>query len=103
MELRTTQDIQTNNVVKNTAKGFAPNGAHFIATTSSNTATGSWYAIAFSQETEISALTASDWTGDSVAGKTFPAGYVIYGTFTGITLTSGECTAYFNPGSKVVS
>ena len=66
-------------------------GGVFITGTSE--VTGDFYAIQFSEESVISAITVTDFTG-SFAGETVPAGFVIYGNTTAITLTSGACIAY---------
>lgn len=42
----------------------------------------------------VANLTSSNLTGDSIAAVAIPAGVVIWGTFTQITLASGAVIAY---------
>ena len=64
----------------------------FIAGTDAKT--GRFGAIQFKEDTVINAVTAENWTGDSLAGETFVARTIIYGVFTSIQLTSGAVVAY---------
>jgi hypothetical protein len=70
----------------------AKNGATYINTTGAKT--GNWYAIQVVADAAFTLLTGT-WTGDAVAAADiFPAGTVIYGNFTAITLASGKVIAY---------
>jgi hypothetical protein len=67
----------------------------FTAFTGTTARTGNWYAIQILSDTVFSTLTTSIANdGDTLAGVTIPAGNVIYGPFTAITLTSGKAIAY---------
>jgi hypothetical protein len=70
---------------------FGP-GAEFISDGLAHT--GRFKALYFKEETVISAITAENYTGNALAGETFPADSMIYGIFTSVTLTSGACIAY---------
>ena len=70
-------------------KGNGSHGAFFISDTDSHTAAGGWNAITFLENTVFNTLTASNWSGDTFTGETFPEGLTIYGNFTVIDLTSG--------------
>jgi hypothetical protein len=67
-------------------------GAEFVSDTSAHT--GRFSAIYFKEATVINAITADNYTGNALAGESFPADSTIYGIFTSITLTSGACIAY---------
>ena len=67
-------------------------GAEVITDTAAHT--GRFCAIYFIEDTVINALTAQNYTGNSVAGETFRRDATIYGVFTSITLTSGAAIAY---------
>ena len=67
-------------------------GAEFISDTSAHT--GRFGAVYFKEETVINAIAAENYSGNSLAGETFPADATIYGIFTSVTLTSGACIAY---------
>ena len=67
-------------------------GAHFITDTDQHTAPGGWNAI-----------TASNWSGDTITTETFPEGLTIYGDFSVIDLTSGACIAYFATKDNTVT
>ena len=66
-------------------------GGELITNTSAHT--GRFKRIDFYEATEVSAAS-SNLTGNSIANETFPAGFVLYGEFTSITLASGACIAY---------
>lgn len=67
-------------------------GAEFVSDTSAHT--GRFSAIYFKETTVINAITADNYTGNALAGESFPADSTIYGIFTSIALTSGACIAY---------
>ena len=70
---------------------FGP-GFEFVSDTAAHT--GRFCKIYFKEDTVISALTAENATGNSLAGETFVADTYISGVITSITLTSGACLAY---------
>mgnify|MGYP003126766378 CR=1 FL=1 len=70
-------------------------GAHFIADTDQHTA--------FIENTVFNAITASNWSGDTITSETFPEGLTIYGDFSVIDLTSGACIAYFATKDNTVT
>ena len=78
-------------------------GAHFISDTDRHTATGGWNAITFIENTVFNAITASNWSGDTITSETFPEGLTIYGDFSVIDLTSGACIAYFATKDNTVT
>ena len=78
-------------------------GAHFIADTDQHTAAGGWNAITFIENTVFNAITASNWSGDTITSETFPEGLTIYGDFSVIDLTSGACIAYFATKDNTVT
>ena len=57
--------------------------------------TGNWFAIQIVDDAVFTTLT-GNMAGDTYAGVTFPAGLVIHGTFTALTLASGKVIAYEN-------
>jgi|TARA_Y100000033_G_scaffold39432_1_gene38960 hypothetical protein len=67
-------------------------GAEFISDT--NEHTGRFNCIYFKEDSVINAITAQDYTGNSLAGETFVARTKIFGVFTSVTLTSGAAVAY---------
>ena len=63
-------------------------GADFVNNTTART--GRWNRITIlKNNTSFSALTAQNWTGNSLVGESLPAGFVIQGVFTAFTLNSG--------------
>tara|TARA_R100000734_G_scaffold3379_1_gene3133 strand:+ start:504 stop:734 length:231 start_codon:yes stop_codon:yes gene_type:complete len=72
--------------------GDLSGGFEFISDT--NAHTGRFQKIYFKEDSVISAITAKNATGNSLAGETFVAKTYICGIFTSITLTSGACVAY---------
>jgi len=66
-------------------------GAELITDTSEHT--GRFKRIDFKESTQVNTAT-SNLTGNSIDSETFPAGFVLYGVFTSITLSSGACVAY---------
>lgn len=69
------------------ARTAVTNGSQIIKTTDAATARD-WCAIVILNDTVIASYTCSGMIGD-LAGLTLPAGLVIFGNFTAITLTSG--------------
>lgn len=65
-------------------------GVHEVGTTA---ITGVWIKILCLTATTFATLT-SNITGDALTGIAHPAGTILYGRFTAITLTSGEIIAY---------
>ena len=63
-------------------------GADFVSNTTART--GRWNKISIlKNNTSFSAITAENWTGNSLVGESLPAGFVIQGVFTAFTLGSG--------------
>ena len=63
-------------------------GADFVSTTTAHT--GRWNRIVvLKNNSSFSALTAQNWTGNSLVGESLPAGFEIQGVFTAFTLSSG--------------
>lgn len=75
------------------AKALLNTKPKFISGTSEVTFDPPAYAIQFSEATVIAAIS-SNIQGDSLAGETMPAGFVLYGSIYSITLTSGACFAH---------
>ena len=67
-------------------------GFEFVSDTAAHT--GRFSMIYFKEDTEISAITVQNATGNSLAGETFVADTYLCGIITSITLTSGACLAY---------
>ena len=69
-------------------------GADFVNDTS--TYTGRWRRITILKaNTSFAALTAQNWTGNSIVGENLPAGFTIEGVFTSFELDhSGAVIAY---------
>ena len=59
-----------------------------------------WYAIHFVTESVISAITMTYHTGESALHTTIPAGTVIFGHITAITMTSGVAIGYKESDEK---
>lgn len=51
--------------------------------------TGRFYAIQILNDTEFAVLTDTLASGDSLVGKTIPAGITLFGNFTAFTLVTG--------------
>ena len=63
-------------------------GADFVNDTS--TYNGRWRRITILKgNTSFAALTAQNWTGNSIIGEGLPAGFTIEGVFTSFELNSG--------------
>lgn len=58
--------------------------------------TEDFYAVHFVTETVIASITITGGTGESALETTIPAGTVIFGNITAITLTSGVAIGYHN-------
>jgi len=69
-------------------KSFPDSGSN---TYSTGTNTGEWYAIQCLEEASIST---NETNGDDLSSQTLPAGIIIYGSFTSITVSSGVIRAY---------
>ena len=95
------------NISHSTAKtanvGNGEFGAYFISDTDQHAAAGNWSAITFIENTVFTTLTASNWSGDTFTGETFPEGLTIFGDFSVIDLTSGACIAYFKTANNNVT
>lgn len=82
------------------AKGFGQGdvgidyalGAEVI--TDSAVHTGRFKHIDFYENTTVTAIASENYTGNTLAGETFPAGFHIVGVFTSIQLQNGACIAY---------
>ncbi len=74
-------------------------GAGAIFTTAAQT-TVDYYAIHFVTESVIASITMANLTGDSALHTTIPAGTVIFGRCTAITLTSGVAIGYTEHDGK---
>jgi len=77
-------------------RGLGLNGGKYINDTSANT--GNWFAIVATEDTVIDSITSnvenlSDITA-SQDNTTLSANTAIYGSITGITLSSGAVIAY---------
>lgn len=63
-------------------------GGDFVTSTSAQT--GRWSRIVIlKNNTSFAALTAQNWTGNSIVGENLPAGFEIQGVFTAFTLDNG--------------
>ena len=69
-------------------------GADFVSDTTART--GRWNRITvLKNNTSFGAITAENWTGNSLVGEGLPAGFEIQGVFTAFTLnTGGAAIAY---------
>jgi hypothetical protein len=69
-------------------------GADFVNSTDAQA--GRWNRITIlKNNTSFSALTAQNWTGNSLVGESLPAGFEIQGVFTAFALSSsGAVVAY---------
>jgi len=79
-------------------KSFGEAGSVFCKTTTPVTAPPNiaFHAIQMVSDTVFSSLSGGSITGESILGTSIPSGQVIFGTFTGFTLTSGAVIAYKN-------
>lgn len=69
-------------------------GADFVNTTAAKT--GRWNRIVIAKNnTSFTAITAQNYTGNTLVGESFPAGFELLGVFTAFTLASaGAVIAY---------
>jgi len=74
-------------------------GAGVVFTTAAQT-TKDFYAIHFVTESVIASITMANLTGESALQTTIPAGTVIFGRCTAITLTSGLAIGYTETDGK---
>jgi len=65
-----------------------------VVETGTTAVTGAFFAIQMIEDSVFSALTSSTWSGDVATSVTFPAGLIIYGSFSAFTLASGKVIAY---------
>ena len=77
----------------NTIRYLGQNGGDLVQDTTAMT--GAWFAIQIIEEAAFSVLTdaSTDVTG-TLSSITFPAGCLIFGSFTAFTLSSGAALAY---------
>lgn len=73
-------------------QAFGRNGATMI-NSGSGAQTGQWYAVQMIGDTTFSVLTGANDTGVTNAG-TYESGFVLYGNFTAVTVTSGLARCY---------
>ena len=88
------ENISLRKIEKDSSIALGQYGAVYESGTTA--VTGNFAAILALEATTFDSLTASNWSGDTLAGLVVPAGTTIYGTFTGFTLTSGRVVAYKN-------
>lgn len=67
-------------------------GFELIGASGTSTANTAYHTINFLEETVITAT--NNVGGDDLAAVTFPAGTIIYGAFTDISVTSGNAMCY---------
>ncbi len=69
-------------------------GANFVNTTAAQT--GRWNRIVIAKNnTSFTAITVQNYTGNTLVGESFPAGFELQGVFTAFTLASaGAVIAY---------
>lgn len=96
------QQYKNDGVTYNTADALEQSmgGAGFTVIADTNEATPPsgecFYALQMIGDTVLSDVTAhasAPITG-TATGITYPAGFILYGKFTAVTLTSGSCIAY---------
>jgi len=64
-------------------------GADFVNSTDAQT--GRWRRIVIlKNNSSFAALTAQNWTGNSIVGESLPAGFEISGVFTAFTLSNSS-------------
>ena len=76
------------NSSKNQTLEFSSAGSALI-NSSSSSPSGTFGAIQFLKDSTISAITASKITNDTLLLDSFTAGTVLYGEFSGVSVTSG--------------
>lgn len=67
-------------------------GAEVITDTAAHV--GRFHHIDFYENTQIDEIVAQNFTGNALAGESFPAGTELRGVFTSIKLQNGACIAY---------
>lgn len=67
-------------------------GAEVITDTAVHT--GRFKQIDFYENTHVTAIASENYTGNTLAGESFPAGFHLVGVFTSIELNNGACIAY---------
>ena len=68
-------------------------GSGVVFTTAAQTSKD-WYAIHFVTESVVSAITMTYHTGEAALHTTIPAGTVLFGHITAVTMTSGVAIGY---------
>lgn len=86
------RDITIEGIARDSSLALGQYGAFYENGT--NAVSGNFGCITALEDSVFSALTASNWTGDSTASLPLKAGITIFGNFTGFTLTSGKVVAY---------
>jgi|TARA_B100001094_G_scaffold309732_1_gene343666 hypothetical protein len=74
-------------------------GSGVVFTTAAQTGKD-WYAVHFVTESVVSAITMTYHTGEAALHTTIPAGTVIFGHITAITMTSGVAIGYAETDGK---
>lgn len=70
-------------------------GGAFVSSTDAQT--GRWNRIVIAKNnTSFSAITVQNYTGNSLVGEGFPAGFELQGVFTAFTLNSGGAVIAYN-------
>jgi len=82
--------IDNNNILLREQLG---KGSGVVFTTVAQTGKD-WYAVHFVTTSVVSAITMTHHTGESALHTTIPAGTVIFGHITAITMTSGVAIGY---------
>lgn len=75
------------NIIEHAMRGF-----NIINAGESSQAKRVYHSLLFVQDTQISFT--NNLPGDDVSDITFPAGVMIYGAFTDLTVSTGQCLAY---------
>jgi len=88
--------IDSNNILLREQLG---KGSGVVFTTGAQT-TVDYYAIHFVTTSVIASITMANLTGESALHTTIPAGTVLYGRCTAITLTSGLAIGYTEHDGK---
>ena len=88
------EQVSLRKIEKDTSFSLGQYGA--VYENGTTTVSGNFGAIQVLADATFSSLTATDWSGDSLANLAVPAGMAIFGDFTGFTLSSGRVVAYKN-------
>tara|TARA_R110002051_G_scaffold229372_1_gene291380 strand:- start:129 stop:410 length:282 start_codon:yes stop_codon:yes gene_type:complete len=83
-------DLDNNNILLREQLG---KGSGVVFTTVAQTGKD-WYAVHFVTESIVSAITMTYHTGEAALHTTIPAGTVIFGHITAITMTQGVAIGY---------